>query len=722
MAIVIAAAAQLLFGWSAAQALPLAPTNLTASVVPENWIQLNWQNNATDADGYIVSVRDPWSGLWIALARVAPNVQSYLDSVSPGMSYKYKIRAYNSTGKSAPSNVVTVTPGNQPPVANAGAAQFTQTLNPLFFDGSGSYDPDGSIAWYFWNFGDGSTASSVTASHAFATPGNWPVTLTVTDNLGAQTRSTIIVAVANRPPVANAGSAQAVAANTSASFNGSSSYDPDGTIVSYSWAFGDGGSASGAVVTHTYTSPGSFTATLTVTDNSGISASATASVTVTGGTGGGGILWSKRAGSTGGDSGNAITVDRFGNVVVAGVIKGGVDFGGGVINGTGSSAFIAKYTPSGGYLWAKRFDGTNGSSTGYGVATDPNTGNIFLTGSFMGTVDFGGGGLTSAGWPAITNQDAFLAAFSPSGNYLWAISFGGGTDDYGYGVAATPSGDVVVTGQVGGRFTMGSCGIMATTSSSHDAFIARFSGAAGTCQWAKFIGGSAEDSGAGVAVTPSGDVVVAGYFQSTANFGGGSVTSVGLSDIFIAKYTGQGAYLWVKTVGGSGDDRATSVALDPSGDVAVAGYFSGTVDFGGGPMSSLGSWDPFVAKYSSSGQYLWARGLGGGSTDEAFGIDTDPSGNVVVVGGFQGTMNLGGGPLTSNGFWDGFAAKFAGASGSHIWSKSMGGQYDDIAYAVAIDGTGNTFVTGYFQNSVVFGNATLTSAGVADMFLLGMTP
>ena len=263
---------------------------------------------------------------------------------------------------------------------------------------------------------------------------------------------------------------------------------------------------------------------------------------------------------------------------------------------------------------------------------------------------------------------------------------------------------------------------MATTSSSHDAFIARFSGAAGTCQWAKFIGGSAEDSGAGVAVTPSGDVVVAGYFQSTANFGGGSVTSAGLSDIFIAKYTGQGAYLWVKTVGGSGDDRATSVALDPSGNVAVAGYFSGTVDFGGGPMSSLGSWDPFVAKYSSSGQYLWARGLGGGSTDEAFGIDTDPSGNVVVVGGFQGTMNLGGGPLTSNGFWDGFAAKFAGASGSHIWSKSMGGQYDDIAYAVAIDGTGNTFVTGYFQNSVVFGNATLTSAGVADMFLLGMTP
>ena len=721
VAIAIAVAAQLLFGWLPAQAAPLAPTNLTATVVAGPSIQLNWQNNAFDADGYIVVVRDPWSGLWIVIARVGSNVHSFVDSVSPGMSYKYKIRAYNSTGKSAPTNVVTVDLGNQPPVANAGAAQFTQTLTPIFFDGSGSYDPDGFITSYSWSFGDGATASGVTATHAFGTTGYWPVTLTVTDNMGVQSSSTIIVAVANRSPVANAGPPQTVSQNTSATFNGSSSSDPDGTIVSYSWTFGDGGSASGPVVNHTYTSTGSFTATLTVTDNSGASASATAAVTVTttSNQGSGSIAWAKRAGSTGGDSGNAVTIDPSGNVLVAGAIKGGVDFGGGVINGTGSSAFIAKYNSSGGYLWAKRFDGTNGSSTAYGIATDPNTGNIFLTGSFMGTVDFGGGGLTSAGWPQVPNQDAFLAAFSPSGNYLWAVGFGGGLEDYGYGVAATPNGDVIVTGQIGGRLDMG-CGIMATTSSSHDTFLARFSGSAGTCQWAKFIGGSAEDAGAGVAVTPSGDVVVAGYFQGTANFGGGPVTSAGLSDIYVAKYTGQGAYLWLKTVGGSGDDRATSVALDPSGNVVIGGYFSGTVNFGGGPVSSLGSWDPFVAKYSASGQYLWAKGLGGGSTDEAFGVDTDSSGNVVVVGGFQGTIDLGGGPLTSHGFWDAFVAKYRGSDGGHMWSKGLGGPYDDLAYAVAIDGSGNTFVTGYFQNSVAFDGTTLTSAGVADMFLISM--
>src|SRR5262249_37137215 len=153
------------------------------------------------------------------------------------------------------------------------------------------------------------------------------------------------------------------------------------------------------------------------------------------------------------------------------------------------------------------------------------------------------------------SQDVFIAAYSSTGAYRWAISFGGGTDAFGYAIATTSGGDVVVTGQIGGRVNLG-CGSMSTSSSSHDAFLARYSGASGSCQWVKFVGGPAEDSGTGVAVAPNGDVVMVGYFQSTANFGGGAITSVGLSDIFVARYSSQGAYLWAQTVGGSGDDRA----------------------------------------------------------------------------------------------------------------------------------------------------------------------
>jgi len=443
-------------------------------------------------------------------------------------------------------------------------------------------------------------------------------------------------------------------------------------------------------------------------------------VTATTTSSGGQSSWTQRYGGSGGDAGTAVTIDRFGNMIVAGVIKGGVDLGGGALPGTSTSAFIAKYTPSRAYQWARRFDGT-GSSTAYAVATDSN-GNVFVTGSFVGAVDFGGGPLVSAGWPQLTSHDVFVAAYSATGGYRWAVSVGGGVDASGYGIAAIWNGDVVVTGQIAGRVNLG-CGMMSTTSSSHDAFLARYNGASGACQWVRFIGGAAEDAGTGVAVAPNGDIVMAGYFQYTANFGGGNVTSAGLSDIFVARYNDQGAYLWARTAGSSGDDRANSVAVDAWGNVAVAGYFSGAVNFGGGLLGSGGSWDGFVARYSETGGYLWARDLGGASTDEAFGVAADPSGNVVVVGGFQGTANFGGATLTSAGFWDAFVAKFGADSGTHLWSKSFGGALDDLANAVTVDGSGNAIVTGYFQSAVNFGAAgILSSAGQADIFVLAIGP
>ncbi len=532
---------------------PDPPTNLTASALSGTQIKLAWQDNSNNETGYTVSRSLTSSGLWTLVATIGNSQLTYTDSgLTPGTSYSYKVRAYNSTGKSAPSNVATV----------------------------------------------------------------------VTNN-----------------------------------------------------------AASGAPV-----------------------------------------LWSKRFGGSGGDGGIAVDVDPFGNLLVAGVVSGAVDLGGGPLAGVGTSAFIAKYSPSRTYLWAKRFDGSGGSSTAYAVAADGN-GNVFITGSFMGTVNFGGGPLTSAGWPMVPNQDVFIAAYSPTGAFRWAVGFGGGLHDIGSGIATTANGDVIVTGQIGGRVNLG-CGSVSSAFSSHDMFLARYSGASGACQWAKLVGGSAEDAGAGVAVASNGDIVAAGYFQGTADFGGGPVTSAGLSDIFVARYSGQGAYLWVRRVGSTGDDRANAVALDANGNVAVTGYFSGTVDFGGGPLTSLGSWDAFVAKCSATGAYLWARDLRGTATDEAFGVATDANGNVVVTGGFQGTVNFGGGPLTSAGFWDAFVAKYSAATGGHLWSKAFGSSNDDLANAVAVDGNGNAIVTGYFQTTVDFDGpeGPLTSAGLTDIFLLSVSP
>jgi len=158
-----------------------------------------------------------------------------------------------------------VPPVNQPPVAS-----FTESCTQLScsFDATGSSDPDGTISNYAWNFGDSTTGTGATPSHQYAASGTYPARLTVTDDDGAQTSVTRNVTVsgapANQPPVA---SFTVSCTDLSCSFNGSGSSDPDGSIASYAWDFGDGTNGTGVSPSHTYTTAGSYTVQLTVTDN-----------------------------------------------------------------------------------------------------------------------------------------------------------------------------------------------------------------------------------------------------------------------------------------------------------------------------------------------------------------------------------------------------------------------------------------------------------------------
>jgi len=174
--------------------------------------------------------------------------------------------------------------GNQAPVANAGPDKTVQTGQSVSFSAQGSYDSDGTIVTFHWNFGDGNTGTGINVTNTYASAGTYTVTLTVVDDKGASSTDAAVVIVqalpANMPPVANAGADQTALAGQSVSFSGSGSYDPDGYIVSYSWNFGDGSTGSGATVSHTYSSAGTYTVTLTVTDNKGAIGTDTAIVTV----------------------------------------------------------------------------------------------------------------------------------------------------------------------------------------------------------------------------------------------------------------------------------------------------------------------------------------------------------------------------------------------------------------------------------------------------------
>ncbi len=219
--------------------------------------------------------------------------------------YSAKLTVTDNRGAtdSATQNVSVTVPANQPPVAS-----FTKSCSNLdcSFDASASSDPDGTVAGYAWDFGDGTSGSGATPTHTYTSNGSYDVTLTVTDDQGATdaVTETVNVAVPNQPPVA---SFTKSCADLDCSFDASGSSDPDGTVAGYAWDFGDGAVGSGVTASHTFAADGTYSVKLTVTDDGGSTDSVTQSVTVA------------AAGST-------VASDAFGRTVTSG--WGDADIGG----------------------------------------------------------------------------------------------------------------------------------------------------------------------------------------------------------------------------------------------------------------------------------------------------------------------------------------------------------------------------------------------------------
>ena len=176
------------------------------------------------------------------------------------------------------STTATIALGNQAPTADPNGPYNGTVGSPVLFNGSGSNDPDGTIISYSWDFGDGSSGTGVNPTHTYNAAGTYNVTLTVMDDAGATDSggtTATISDVVNLPPVADANGPYSGTIGIPVTFDGTASTDPDGSIASYDWSFGDGTIAmdAGATPSHSYGSDGSFTVTLTVTDNAGASAS-----------------------------------------------------------------------------------------------------------------------------------------------------------------------------------------------------------------------------------------------------------------------------------------------------------------------------------------------------------------------------------------------------------------------------------------------------------------
>jgi hypothetical protein len=439
-----------------------------------------------------------------------------------------------------------------------------------------------------------------------------------------------------------------------------------------------------------------------------------------------GWLWAQRVPGTRiyGSTGRAVTTDGAGNVYVTGQFSGSVGFGAtNLATAGGADFFVAKVNSSGSVLWVRQArGGPIDYAIGHSVALD-SAGNVYVAGGFDGEMDFGATNLNSG---YFTWTDAFLVKYDSGGNFQWAWSGnsrsgGDSPTTYASAVAVAPDDTVVVSGHF--RWFVGfeesddgPTGLYGVD----DAFIAKFTGA-GNAIWYQRIGGIDDGSGEGwqdanaLAFDLAGNLYVTGAVSHGANFGTlgedaqTNVVSGGSSDIFVAKYTGAGQLLWVRTAGCATDgpdvddpyDFGKSIAVDAAGNAYVTGAFAEPgASFGPTNLVTGNSHGFFLAKYNAEGDFLWARQ----SEDLAL------AGLCVRLDAADGVY------VTRSSRPESIVQKYDSA-GNLLWSQGAGAGSVPDASGLAIARAGSPYVTGQFRNLLTLDNTTFTNSGNRDLFL-----
>ena len=298
--------------------------------------------------------------------------------------------------------------------------------------------------------------------------------------------------------------------------------------------------------------------------------------------------------------------------------------------------------------------------------------------------------------------------------WQWAVRAGGSGNDQVLAMASDGLGNQYLTGSFSGTADFGP--ISLTSSVLRDIYIAKLDDS-GDWLWAVRAGGISNDTGNGIAVDSAGNALITGSFQLSADFGPYTLTATGYNDIFAAKLDSMGNWLWAHQAGGTNFESGNSIAVDGAGNSYLTGYFSGSASFGPHTLISTGgSDDIFVAKIDPTGNWLWAVRAGGNETDEGLDITVDGAGNVFLTGAFQDNAAFGPYNLNSSGYTDIFAAKLD-PNGNWLWAVRAGGTSVDIGYGLALDGLDNAYLTGCFQGSAAFGAHNVTATGELDIFV-----
>lgn len=424
--------------------------------------------------------------------------------------------------------------------------------------------------------------------------------------------------------------------------------------------------------------------------------------------------WSRRYGDAKDQSALDLDIGNPGATYVAGIFQGSLDFGASLVTSPNRSGFVVSLGPklqpswtfvSPGESWmvavaATPNDGVvalGGSSEavscGGGAAAPPgiqlvriardgtcrwarsfdnsfphwpedtavdSDGNVFITGFAQGSLDFGGGTLA---FPALSRT--YVAKFDPNGAHLWSKRFQAITSGYDQSeaIVAAPNGDLVVVGDSQVPIDLGGGLLEIGADGGRDIFAARYS-ANGAHVWSRsFTSGGYWDVPLGVAVAPSGDLVIAGSGSGPLDLGAGPMNcsaGLGTSCAFIVMLDDKGATLWSWSAGGPGGSDFRAVTVDSEGIITAVGDFSDSIQVGSDELTSAGDWDVFVVRLGPNGEFLGGRRFGDNSGQSPVAAVAGPAGNVLLAGDFGGSMGFGDGSiLQSAGGADIFLANLA---------------------------------------------------------------
>lgn len=347
------------------------------------------------------------------------------------------------------------------------------------------------------------------------------------------------------------------------------------------------------------------------------------------------IVWVAQAGSAGTDEGCALVLDAGGNIYVTGYIGGPAVFGGISLSCTGSAnAFVGQLNPNGVWTWVCGGNGAAGTMIKSFDLVLGGDGYLYTCGEFEGLVSFGGHLLTP-----IAFRDIWAAKLDLDGTCLWAVSAGGTDQDQAKALAWEPVGGVVLTGYCRGDVDFG-----ANSMNVGPNFAGYLAWLSEEGIWVGSIGLRSMSSAdcTDVAVNADSEVYVTGITHGNLLAGSIVVDGDDMGDAFIAKFAPRGtSCIWAQSVGAASDDSGLALALTPSGAIYWVGYFLYTIELGDFSLTYVSSADLFLARLDAQGNYLMALQAGGVCEDMAQSMCTDSSGNIYLVGYYDGEMYFG---------------------------------------------------------------------------------